>query len=107
MNLGSYQPRINIIKDENSNMLIDPQSVMNRWRHFFNQVVNMHGVYYIRQMAIHISEQIVPEPSLVEVETTIEKLKRYKSLSTDQILARLIKAGGETLCSEICSFYME
>jgi hypothetical protein len=27
-----YQPRINIIKDENVNMLVDPQSVLNRWK---------------------------------------------------------------------------
>jgi hypothetical protein len=26
-----YQPRINIIKDENDNLLADPQSVLNRW----------------------------------------------------------------------------
>jgi hypothetical protein len=25
-----YQPRINIIKDENGNLLVDPQSVVNR-----------------------------------------------------------------------------
>jgi hypothetical protein len=31
----------------------------------------------------------------------IRKLKSYKYLGTDQILAKLIKAGGETLCSEI------
>jgi hypothetical protein len=35
------------------------------------------------------------------VEIAIEKLKRYKSLGTDQIPAKLIKAGGETLSSEI------
>jgi hypothetical protein len=43
----------------------------------------------------------VPEPSLVEVETAIRKLKNYKFPGTDQIPAELIKAGGETLYSEI------
>jgi hypothetical protein len=43
----------------------------------------------------------VPEPSFIEVETAIVKLKSYKSLGTDQILAELIKVGGETLFSEI------
>jgi hypothetical protein len=28
-----YQPRINIIKDENGNLIADPQSVLNRWKH--------------------------------------------------------------------------
>jgi hypothetical protein len=35
------------------------------------------------------------------VEIAIRKLSRYKSLGTDQILAKLIEVGGETLCSKI------
>jgi hypothetical protein len=52
-------------------------------------------------MDIHMAEPLVPEPSLVEVEIAIGKLKSFKSPGTDQILAELIKAGGKTLCSEI------
>jgi hypothetical protein len=52
-------------------------------------------------MDIHTSEPLLSEPSL-EVETAIEKLRRNKSLGIDQIPAELIKAGGETLYSEIC-----
>jgi hypothetical protein len=52
-------------------------------------------------MDIHTAEPLVPEPSLVEVEIAIGKLKSYKSPGTDQIPAELIKAAGETLCSEI------
>jgi hypothetical protein len=35
----------------------------------------------------------VPEPSLVEVEIAVGRLKSYKSPGTDQIPAELIKAG--------------
>jgi hypothetical protein len=100
------QPRINIIKDENGNLLADPQSVLNRWENFFNQMLNIHGVCNVRQKDIQMAEPLVPEPSLIEVEIAIGKLKRYKSPGTDQILAKLIKAGGETLCLRdkfICS----
>jgi hypothetical protein len=51
-------------------------------------------------MDIHTAEPLVPEPSLVEVEAAIGKVRSYKSPGTDQIPAELIKAGGET-CSEI------
>jgi hypothetical protein len=47
-------------------------------------------------MDIHMAEPLVTEPSLVKVEIAIGKLKSYKSLGTDQIPAKLIKAGGET-----------
>jgi hypothetical protein len=95
-----YQPRINIIKDENGSLLADSQSVLNRWKNFFNPVLNVHGVHNVRQKDICTAEPLVPEPSLVEMEISIGKFKSYKSLGTDQILAKLFKAGGET-CSEI------
>jgi hypothetical protein len=78
-----YQTRINIIKDENGNMFTDPQSVLNRWKNFFNQVLNVLGVHDVRQMDIHMAEPLVSEPSLVKVEIIIGKLKRYKFLGTD------------------------
>jgi hypothetical protein len=59
-------------------------------------VLNVHGVHDIRQ--IHTAEPLVPEPSLVEVEIAIGKLKNYKSPGIDQIPTDLIKAGGEILC---------
>jgi hypothetical protein len=52
-------------------------------------------------MDIHTAELLVPEPSLFEVEIAIGKLKSYKSPGIDNIPAELIKAGGETLYSEI------
>jgi hypothetical protein len=94
------QPRINIIKNENGNLLADPQNVLNRWKNFFNQVLNVCGVHNVRQMNIHTAEPLIPEPSLVEVDIAIGKLKSYKSPGTDQILAKFIKAGDET-CTEI------
>jgi hypothetical protein len=52
---------------------------------------------------------VIPQSSLVKVEIAIGKLKSYKSPGTDQILAELIKAGGEILCSDmhklICSMW--
>jgi hypothetical protein len=52
---------------------------------------------------------LVPEPRLVQVEIPVGKLKSFKSPGTDQTSAKLIKAGGETLCSEahklICSVW--
>jgi hypothetical protein len=59
------------------------------------------GVHNVRQMDIHTAEPLVPEPSLVEVEIAIGKLRSYKSPGSDNIPAELIKAGDETLCSEI------
>jgi hypothetical protein len=63
-----YQTKINILKDNNGNLLSDPQRVLYRWKVFFNHVLNVHGVHDIRQMVIHTAELLAPEPSLVDVE---------------------------------------
>jgi len=70
-----YQPRINIIKGENGNLLADPHSLLNKRKNFFNQVLNVHGVHDVRQVDIHTAEPLVPEPSLVKVKVAIGKLK--------------------------------
>jgi hypothetical protein len=85
-----YKPRINIIKDENCNLIADPQNILNWWKKFFNHVLNVHGVHNVRQMDIHTAEPLVPEPSLIEVEIAFGKLKRYKSPGTDNIPDELI-----------------
>jgi hypothetical protein len=50
---------------------------------------------------MHTAEPLVPELSPFVVEIAIAELKRYKSPGTDQILAELIQAGGDTLFTEI------
>jgi hypothetical protein len=54
-----YLPRNNIIKHENGNLLADPQNVLNMWKNFFNQVLNVHGIYDVRQMDICTAEPLV------------------------------------------------
>jgi len=45
----------------------------------------------------YTAEPLVPEPSALEVELAIEKLKSHKSPGIEQIPAELIKAGGRTI----------
>jgi hypothetical protein len=41
--------------------------------------LNVHRVRDVRQIEIQTAEQLVPDPSPVEVEIAIAKLKRFKS----------------------------
>jgi hypothetical protein len=41
-------------------------------------ILNVHEVSDVRQAEIHIAEPLEPEPSALEVELAIEKLKRHK-----------------------------
>ena len=45
--------------------------------------MNVHEVIDVRQTEIHTTKALVPEPSALELEMVIEKLKRHKSPGTD------------------------
>jgi hypothetical protein len=68
-----------------------------RLRNYFSQILNVYGISDVRQAEIHTAEPLVPEPSVLEVELAIGKLKSHKSPAIDQIPAELIKAGGRTI----------
>ena len=86
-----YQPRTDIVKDEKGDLVADSHSILARWRNYFSQLLNVHGVNEIGQAETHAAEPLVPEPSVFEVELAIENLKNHKSPGIDQIPAELIK----------------
>jgi hypothetical protein len=86
------------VRDENGEMLADSYNILNSWKNYHFQLLNVSDV---RQIEIHTAEPLGSDSSPSEVETAISKLKKYKSLGSDQILAKLIQAGGGTLWSEI------
>jgi len=96
-----YQPRSNIVKDEKGYLVADSHGIVVRWRKYFSQLFNVHGVKDVGQAEIHTTEPVVPEPSASEFELAIVKLKSHKSPGIDEIPAELIKAGGRTIYLEI------
>ena len=39
-----YQPRTRVVKDEKGDLVADSHSIMARWRNYFSQILNVHGV---------------------------------------------------------------
>jgi hypothetical protein len=76
-------------------------NILNRWKNYFSQLLNVHNVSDVRQIEVHTAEPLVPGPSRLEVKIAIANLNKYKSPGSDQIPAELIQAGGEILLSEI------
>jgi len=70
-----YQPRSNIAKDDKCDLIADSHSILARWRNYFSQILNVHGVNDFRQTEIHTVEPLVPEPSASDIELAIEKIK--------------------------------
>ena len=70
-----YQPRCSIVKDEKCYLVADSHSIMVRWRNYFSQLFNVHGVKDVGQAETHTAEPLVPEPSAFEAELAIGNLK--------------------------------
>jgi hypothetical protein len=92
-----YQPRTIIVRNGKGDLVVDSHSIMARWRNYFSQILNVHGVSDVRQAEINTAEPLVPDPSALEVELAIEKLKSHKSPDINQIPAELINVGGRPI----------
>jgi hypothetical protein len=80
------QCRSNLVKDENGDSLADSHNILNRWKNYFSQLLNVHRVMMSGRNKY----------SPFEVEIAIAKLEGYKSPGSDQILAKTIQAGNFT-----------
>ncbi|KAJ4436047.1 hypothetical protein ANN_18674 [Periplaneta americana] len=99
-----YQASINVIRDENGDLLADAHSILNRWKNYFGQLLNIHRPNRNDRDEIEIqtAEPFIPEPTLSEVEIAID----YKSPDIDQIPAELIQEGGSALSNEMCKLVL-
>ena len=81
--------------------MADSHSIVARWRNYFSQLFNVHGVKDVGRAEVHTAELLIPKPSAAEFELAVDKLKSHKAPGIDQIPAELIKSGGRTICLEI------
>jgi hypothetical protein len=47
-----YQPRNNLVKDEDGDLLADSNTILNRWKSYFSRLLNVHDVNDVRQKYI-------------------------------------------------------
>jgi hypothetical protein len=80
------------VNDDNGDLLADSHIILNSWKNYFAQLLNVHNVSDVRQIEVRTSELLVPGPSCLEVEIAVAKLKKCKLPGSDQILAELIQA---------------
>jgi hypothetical protein len=85
------------VKDENGDLFADSHNILNRWKNYSSQILNVHNVSDVRQMEVHTAEPLEPGASHLEVEIAIAKLKKCKSPGSDQIPAELIRGGSTNL----------
>ena len=59
-----YQPRTDILNDEDDDLVVDSHSILARWRSHLSDIEYAWGSWC--QAEIHTAEPLVPQPSTFE-----------------------------------------
>jgi hypothetical protein len=60
------------VKDEKGELHADSHNIVNRWKNYFSQLLNVHRVRDVRQIEIQTAEPLIRDPSYFEVKIAIE-----------------------------------
>jgi len=71
------------------------------WKSYFDKLLSVHSAEQTEEFEIYTAESWIPEPSEIEIEMSVKKLKNFKSPGIDNIPAELIKEGGTALIKEL------
>jgi len=69
--MKGYQSRTNLLKIENSDLLADSHNILNRWKNYACQLLNVHDDNEVMQTEMHTAKPSELEPSCFEVEIAI------------------------------------
>jgi hypothetical protein len=77
--IEGYQPRNSLVKDEIGDLIAGSHNILNMWKNYFSQLLNVHNVSDVRQIEVHTAEPLVPGPSPSELGIVTAKLRKCKS----------------------------
>jgi hypothetical protein len=54
------------VKFENGDLLANTHYILNRWKNYFSQLLNVHNISDVRQIDIHTAESLVTAPVILK-----------------------------------------
>jgi len=70
-----YQPSLEMIRNERRDLQADPTKIVDVWKSYFDKLLNVHNGEQREEFEIHTAEPWIPEPSKIEIEMSVKKLK--------------------------------
>ncbi|XP_039298026.1 uncharacterized protein LOC120354685 [Nilaparvata lugens] len=101
-----YRPRIISCKDKRGRVLNGEDNIMERWAEHFRELltvtdINEENVHEGTGEPLSIEAEFVAGPTLEETEMAVKHLKNGKAGGQDNILAEMIKYGGDDTVKRI------
>jgi hypothetical protein len=59
------------VKDENGVLLADSHNILNKWKNYFSQLLNVHSDSDVKQIKIYIAEPLISDPSPFKIEIVL------------------------------------
>jgi len=97
-----FKPRVNVCRDASGKILTEKEDIQRRWKEYFESVLTAMIFFTAENEDIQPSyEEVTHVIKCLKNHKAIKCLKNHKAPGTDQILAELLKKGGETLWRRI------
>ncbi|XP_065654616.1 uncharacterized protein LOC136081243 [Hydra vulgaris] len=92
---GQDVQQVRMIKDKDGNVLSNEESVLGRWKEYFEELINQENGREGRLEEIEVVNQEVPQVSKEEVRAAIRRIKCGKAIGPDDIPVEACKCLGE------------
>jgi hypothetical protein len=79
---SGYQPGTDLVTDENGD-LANFHEILDRWKNYFAQLLNVLRVNDVRQMEMHTADLLLSEPRHFEVKIAVGSSERCNSPDID------------------------
>lgn len=90
-----------IIRDENNERIFEKSRIVQRWKKYFESLLNVEQDHENEEMVIYSAELEIKEPTREQVISAIKRLKNNKAPGNDNISTELLKKGSGNLTHEI------
>jgi hypothetical protein len=60
------------VKDGNGDMHANSHNILNMWEKYFSQLLNMHKISDVRQIEIHVAEQLATIAKCIKLQVVIK-----------------------------------
>ena len=93
-----YQTRLIMVKEENGEIITDESKVIERWRTYFEELLNRpEPDNPVEPIILFGPELEIKAPTMYDVISAIKRLRNIKSPGIDKIPAEIWKYGGDVL----------